>query len=65
MGNEILTFDDIEIETSKSNYHMNPAFQKDVDIEEVLVSNQISLGEKNVNTLLVICSMMIKLSYYI
>ena len=37
-------------------------FKKNVDIEEVLVSEKIYFGEK---TLLVTCIMMIKLSYYI
>ena len=31
--------------------------KKDVDIERVLVSNRVSFGEKTVNILLVICTM--------
>ena len=40
-------------------------FLKDVDIKKVLISNKISLGEKNCNTSLVTCTMIIKLSQYI
>ena len=47
MGNEILTFGDIEIEKNKFYRHKSPIFLKDVDIEKVLVSNKISFGEKN------------------
>ena len=64
MSNEILTFGDIEVE--KKNYcHKSPSFLKDIDIEKVLVSNDISSGKKTVNTLLVTCIMIIKLSHYI
>ena len=38
---------------------------RDIDIEKVLVSNQISFGEKDCNFLLVTCIMIIKLSHYI
>ena len=41
-----------------------PIFLGDVDIEKVLVSKKISFGEKTINTLLVIC-MIIMLSLYI
>ena len=41
---------------------MSYFFKRDVDIEKVLVSNKISLVEKTLNTLLVTCIMMIKLS---
>ena len=47
MGEEILTFGDIEIETKKFYHHQSPILLKNVDIEEVLVSNKISSGEKN------------------
>ena len=46
MGKEILTFEDIEIEKNKFYHHETPIFLGDVDIEKVLVSNQISFGEK-------------------
>ena len=41
-------------------------FKKDVDIGKVLVYHKISFGEKKtINTLLVNCAMIIKLSHYI
>ena len=65
MGKDILTFGDIEIEKNKFYCHKNRIFLKDVDIEKVLVSNKLFSGKKTVNTLLVSCIMMIKLSHYI
>ena len=44
MVKETLTFWDIEIEKNKFNHNKTP---KDVYTEQVLVSNTISLGEKN------------------
>ena len=35
------------------------------DIEKVLASKKISFGEKTINTLLVTCTIIIKLSLYI
>ena len=49
MGKEILTFDKIEIEKNKFNRHKSPVPLRDLDIEKVLVSNKISLREKNYN----------------
>ena len=40
-------------------------FEKDVDIEKVLVSNKISSGEKNYKYFISYCIMIIKLSHYI
>ena len=51
MGKEILTFGDIEIEKNKFYRHKTPIFLKDVDIEKVIVSNKISLGEKKLQIL--------------
>ena len=46
MGKEILTFGNNEIK--KKNYHRKaPIFLGDEDVEKVLVSNKISLGEIN------------------
>ena len=43
-----------------------PFFLEDLDIENVWVSNKISFGEKaTIDTLLVTCIMIIKLSLYI
>ena len=47
MGKEILTFGDIEIEKNKFYRNKTPIFSKGVDIDKVLLSNTISLGEKN------------------
>ena len=47
MDKEILTFGDIEIEKNKFYRHKIPIFLKDVDVEIVLVSSNISFGEKN------------------
>ena len=51
MGKEILTFGNIEIEKSKCYCHITPTFFdiSFVDIEKVLVSNNISFGEKRCN----------------
>ena len=65
MGTEILTFGDIEIEKKIFYRYKSPVTLRDTDIEKVLVSNKISFGEKTTSTLLVICIMIIKLSYYI
>ena len=46
MGEEILTFGDVQIEKNKFYHHKTPIFVKGVYIE-VLVSNKISFGEKN------------------
>ena len=41
-------------------------FKKDINTENVLVSKKIYFGEKKtINTLLVTCIMIIKLSHYI
>ena len=66
MGKEILTFVNIEIEKNKFYYNKNPAPLTDLNIEKVLVSNKIFyLVKKSINTLLVTCIMMIKLSHYL
>ena len=44
MGKEILTFEDIEIEKDKSYGNKIPVSLKDVDIEKMLVSNEVSFG---------------------
>ena len=47
MGKEILTFGDIEVEKNKFYCNKTAIFWKDAAIEKVLVSNKISLGERN------------------
>ena len=63
MSKEILTFGNIEIEKNKFYRNKIPVHLRDVDIEKVLVSKKISFGEKAINTLLVTCIMIIKLSH--
>ena len=65
MSKEILKFVDIGTEKNKFYHHKTPILLRDVDIEEVLVSNKIPLREKTINTLLVTCTIIIKLSHYI
>ena len=57
-------FADIEIEKNTFYRNKTPIFLNDVDIEKVLLSIKISFGEKTINTLLVTCIMIIKLSLY-
>ena len=47
MGNEILTFGNIETEMYKLYRYKCPIVLEDVDIDNTLVSNKISSGEKN------------------
>ena len=66
MGKEILMFNDTEIEKNKFYRNKSPIFLKDVDIKKVLVSNKIFSSEKKtINTSLVNCIIIIKLSHYI
>ena len=66
MSKESLTFGDIKIKKKKNYRHKTLIALKDPDIEKILVSNKISPGEKKtINTLLVTCIMVIKLSHYI
>ena len=44
MGKEILTFEDIEIEKDKFYDNEIPVSLKDIDIEKMLVSNEVSFG---------------------
>ena len=46
MDNEILTFDDIEIEKNGFYLYTAPIFPKNVRIEKVLVSNKFFFVEK-------------------
>ena len=46
-------------------WNWSPIFLKDVDVQKVLVSNEISFSEKNLSTLLVTCIMIVKLSHHI
>ena len=44
MGKEILTFEDIEIEKDKFYDNKIPVSLKDIDIEKMLESNEVSFG---------------------
>ena len=61
----MFTFEDIEIEKNTFYRNKAPIFSKNVDIGKLLVSNKIFFGEKTINTLLVTCIMIIRLSHYI
>ena len=63
-GQEILTFSDIEIDKNKFYYYKSPVPLRDVIIEKVSVFNKSSFSEKTINTLLVTCIMIIKLSLH-
>ena len=60
MGKEFLTFGSTEIEKDKFYRNKTSNFLGDVDVKEVLVSNKISFGEKNISILLVIHIMVIR-----
>ena len=47
MGKKFLMFEDIKIGKNKFYHHKTPILGGDVDIEDVLVANKISFGEKN------------------
>ena len=47
MDEEIITFDDIETEKHKSHRYKSFIFAEDLDIDDILVFNKISSGEKN------------------
>ena len=66
MGKEILMFGDIEIKKHKLYRYKSPIFLEDVDIDNVLVSNKSSPGKKkSINTLLITCMVIAKLSHFI
>ena len=59
-----LTFGDIKIGKYKFYHNQIPTFLKDIDIEDVLVSNKTSFREKRYNIVLV-TYMIIKLNHCI
>ena len=65
MANEIITTGDIGVEKHKFHRHRSPIFIEDVDIDNKLVSSNISAGEKIINTLLFTYMMIVKLNHYI
>ena len=67
MSKKILTFGDVEIEKKKFHRHKTPIFLEDVDVDikKLLVSNNITSGEKTTNNLFVTRIITQKLSHYI
>ena len=47
MGKEIVAFGNIQIEKHKFHRYKNSTFLKDVDNDNILISNKISSGEKH------------------
>ena len=64
MDKETIRFVDIETKIHELHRCKKSYILEDVDIDKVLVSNKISSYEKTVNTLLVTCLMIIKLTHY-
>ena len=67
MGIETIMFGDIETEKHKFCCYKSPISYENVDIGNVLVSDKIYSNEKKqtINTLLVTCMIIMKLSNYI
>ena len=63
MGKRILGI--LKLKTDKFYRSKIPVLLRDVDIEKMLASNKIPLVEETISTLLVTCTMMIKLSHYV
>ena len=61
MGKRILGI--LKLKTEKFYRNKIPVLLRDVDIEKMLASNKIPLVEETISTLLVTCTMMIKLSH--
>ena len=61
---EVLTFGNFKTE-KKKYHHKSSIFLGDVDIGKVLMSNKIYFGEKTMSTLLITCTIIIKLSHCI
>ena len=64
MGKWILISSNIETEKHPFYHYKSPIFLDDVDTENILVSKNISSSEKAMNTFLVTCIMIVKLSHY-
>ena len=65
MDEEIVTFEDIEIEKDKFYRYKSPIFLEDVDIENIVIFKKRSPNEKNNKYFLVTCMMIIKLNHHI
>ena len=65
MGKEITTFGNTEIEIQKFHHYKNSISEKDMEIDNLLISNKTtSSGEKFINIFLVTWMMIQKLSHY-
>ena len=62
MGKETLTFVGTEIEKTKCYHYKCPVPLRDVTIEKVLVSNNVSFSKKTISALLATCVIIIKLA---
>ena len=47
MSKKIIAFGDNEIEKRKFRCYKNPNFKKELDVDNILISKEISSGEKN------------------
>ena len=65
MDKEIITFGDYEIEKHKLCCYKSLIFLEDVDADKILQSKNIFKVKKAINTLLVNCIVIIRLTYYI
>ena len=65
MDEEIVTFEDIEIEKDKFYRYKSPIFLEDVDIENIVIFKKRSSNEKSNKYFLVTCMMIIKLNHHI
>ena len=51
MTKKVIVFGNIEIEKLKLHDRKNLIFFKDVDIDNILIPNMVSFGQKNINAL--------------
>ena len=52
MKKTTIKFDDLEIQKQNFHQHIRPISVKNVDINKVVVSNKLSFGKNDLNTLL-------------
>ena len=52
MKKTTIKFDDLEIQKQNFHQHIRPISVKNVDINKVIVSNKLSFGKNDLNTLL-------------
>ena len=64
MENTIIKFGDIEIEKQKFHQHKGPISIKNIDINKIVMSNEVSFGKKDLNILLA-TKMLKKIDLYV